>query len=132
VDPVARDAPDLLERGDPGEAEPQPVLAERLHPLLDGGGEEILARRLDQAADPPADGQELVDRRAAAVAGVAAARTPDRPKERRVARQRLVDAELLQRIRRRHVRLAAVRAELAREPLRDDAVDRVREERRRD
>jgi hypothetical protein len=42
---IARHAPDLFERRDAGGDEPERVLAERDHPLVDGRGEDLLGRR---------------------------------------------------------------------------------------
>ena len=48
--PVAGDAVDLVERGDAVEREADPALAERRHPLLDGGGEDLFGGRRRSAA----------------------------------------------------------------------------------
>ena len=48
---LAGDPANFGERGDAREGEADPVLAHRRHPALDGGGEDLLGRALDQAAD---------------------------------------------------------------------------------
>ncbi len=55
----AGDSANLCERGDACECEANPVLAHRRHPALDRGGEDLLGRALDQAADLAADRHHL-------------------------------------------------------------------------
>ena len=82
--------------------------------------------RLDQPADAAVDRHHLVQRDAAAVAGAAALGAAHRAVERRLARGLDARARLLRVV--GSYGLAAVRAEPPRETLRDDAVDRRREQ----
>ena len=56
---LAGDSANFCERRDAGECQADPVLAHRRHPLLDRGGEDLLGRALDQAADLAADRHHL-------------------------------------------------------------------------
>ena len=127
---LAGDPANFCERRDAREREADPVLAHRRHPALDRGGEDLLGRALDQAADLAADRHHLEEPDAPRVAreraGLAAGRTVEPGaccRTRTMGRPSVCELALVG-----HVRLAAVLAELAREPLRDDAVERGRDQ----
>src|SRR5436305_11364309 len=76
ADPVADDAPHLVERGRSFETAPEPVFTERRHPLLARRCGELLGRALDRGADASLNGQHLVEGDAAAIPATRALEAP--------------------------------------------------------
>src|SRR5439155_13171905 len=129
---VAGHAPDLLDRGHACKAEADAVLPQRLHPLLDGGREDLLRRGLDQTANPALDLHHLVQRNASRIAGAVAVQTTCRAIKADLRGLALAASNVLELCRGRRVLLAAMQTEPTRKPLRNDAVDRRREQARLD
>src|SRR5918996_3120588 len=107
-------------RGDLREA----VVPEGIHAHVEGGALELLAARVlrGEAAEVLAHHHELVDADPALVASLVAARAAALAVERHAVRRRGLlgaEARLQHLLGRRHVHLAAVRAELPRETLRE-------------
>src|SRR5204863_8184249 len=121
---LGRDSRDFLDAGDAGAHLAEPVLAEGVHALLAGDACELRLRRAGdgEVLDLLAHHHHREEPDPAAVAGVIAAAAPEGLVRFDVGAHS--EARLGQRLLRDHGALLAIGAELACEPLGDDAFDR--------
>jgi hypothetical protein len=124
---VAGDAPNLVDGRDTVDDQADSRLVERAHSGADGRLEDRLRRLLDQPPDLAVHREHLVERDPPGIAGVRAGRAADGP----VDGQRAVGAGEADVRRTWLIRLAALVAQPARETLRDEAVQRRSDQRRR-